>query len=128
MRGEERLGDRTGGSATGVASERSERSVGAIAPAIETINLYYLGRLLLWTMWIHVTEMHIMIGAKGNERYCSIALAAKEATGRDWLVGPTHMLDEGDGKEVHLPWEAQVFAVDFDRGMRVEPMSFQVEL
>ena len=78
-------------------------------------------------MKIEVTAEDIKNGKKLNCFWCPIALAvSRSANTPDCWVDNTRV--EIRGMIYQLPREAGQFIVDFDKGARVEPFSFELEV
>lgn len=77
-------------------------------------------------MIIHVTQAHIDAGEAAHCCLCPVALALREATGREWKVsGSLAHLD-------YLTWiilshSVRDFIYDFDAGRPVAPFSFRFD-
>lgn len=76
-------------------------------------------------MKIKVTRKHIRKGKRGLSFRCPVALALKEKTKVEWMVGLRYA--NSRVKLFDLPPVAVDFIRDFDDGKRVEPFSFELE-
>lgn len=74
-------------------------------------------------MIVNVTKSCIEIGQRGNAGSCPIALAI----GNGCVVNKGSVYLPLFKKRMRLPLEAIVFIDDFDRNVRVEPFTFELE-
>ncbi len=83
-------------------------------------------------MTISVTQEDIDTAVPRHPCNCAISTAMRRATGRYWLVRPSHhdpmgyVIDRSviARERYTLPAEANRFARAFDEGLPVEPMTF----
>lgn len=76
-------------------------------------------------MTITVTQEHIKVGVPFSKWGCAVALAAYQRLGPCY-VGETAIVLLKDNQVFHLPPVAQLWIQRFDRGLPVEPFSFDV--
>lgn len=87
-------------------------------------------------MEIKVTEKHIKSGIPCNDAYCPVALAIMEATGCDQasvypIDDENTVADLGhpiSRNRVLLPRIVDSFASSYDKGIKVNPFSFELDL
>lgn len=82
-------------------------------------------------MTIHVTQAHIDNGTAKSCEFCPVAEAVREDSGVDCVVSSIGLtLFPAGGKpwvSLFLPSEAKRFIRSFDRGLPVEPFSFELD-
>lgn len=64
----------------------------------------------------------------GDGKMCMLDKAITRAMGSKFYTMFTYATEKGGRREVHLPKEAIMARVDWDRGMRVQPFSFMAEV
>lgn len=80
---------------------------------------------------VSVTKDHIKKGVKSEKDCCPMALAMKDAGCKDVIVDRTAMFfreTNGDENAIVLPDDVKRFVDDFDRGMKVKPITFKLTL
>ncbi|HYT44606.1 MAG TPA: hypothetical protein VEP90_19910 [Methylomirabilota bacterium] len=82
-------------------------------------------------MIVIVTEDHIIRGRRYSASWCPVALAIREATGKETLVGVSEVFIEDKepyGTTYKLPEEVNRFTSDFDYSRKVYPLKFKLDL
>ena len=81
-------------------------------------------------MTITVEQEHIDKGEKMNSSRCAVALAIEAATGVTPEVdyAEVTMQYEDHAVRCHLPEAASLFVDEFDKGLPVEPFSFDLDM
>lgn len=77
---------------------------------------------------INVTEEDIKKGEKSCMSGCPVAIAARRATGRKVRVSINYLFYEFGLREHALPHEVSNFVCDFDNGLPVQPITFEIDL
>jgi hypothetical protein len=77
-------------------------------------------------MQVNVTQEHINAGERYDCRNCPVALALREATGRDWYVAPFSALSYNPTWDcIRLEQRIRDFVTDFDNSKDVQPITFE---
>jgi hypothetical protein len=79
---------------------------------------------------VKVTKEHIKKGLQGNCSRCPIALALRDVTGSDCVVGgiTATLKDLGICYVYYLSEPARNFVYNFDKDRKVKPATFRIKL
>lgn len=80
-------------------------------------------------MTVNVTRDRIKQGVRYSCDHCPIANAIREENGHESTVGYGRVTVYGGKRatQYRMPAEAVTFAQDFDAGVRVRPITFEME-
>lgn len=79
-------------------------------------------------MKISIAAKHIKRGLRKSSSQCPVALAMREATGKNWLVGALVARLVEEQPDIPLPEKAKDWIAHWDAGKKRRPFSFEMDL
>jgi hypothetical protein len=79
-------------------------------------------------LWVEVTPDDIRHGERNDPEYCPISFAVWRASGIHFDVELDHLTLPGHDGAWGLPAVARKFVREFDAGVAVEPIRFEIDL
>lgn len=76
---------------------------------------------------IQLTEQDMIKGVPGSATRCVLATAIHRVTNKHYRVGATYYY-LNDNRVFNLPAKAKEFRSNYDRGRRVDLISFEIEV